>query len=36
VDVGCGFGGTIASLNEHFSDLQLTGVNIDLRQLDRA
>lgn len=36
VDVGCGFGGTIASLNEHFSDLQLTGVNIDSRQLDRA
>lgn len=36
VDVGCGFGGTVASLNEHFSDLQLTGVNIDSRQLDRA
>ncbi|TAD80072.1 MAG: class I SAM-dependent methyltransferase [Oscillatoriales cyanobacterium] len=36
VDVGCGFGGTIASLNEHFADLKLTGVNIDPRQLDRA
>lgn len=36
LDVGCGFGGTIASLNERFSNLQLTGVNIDVRQLDRA
>ena len=36
VDVGCGFGGTIASLNERFSRLQLTGVNIDARQLERA
>jgi ubiquinone/menaquinone biosynthesis C-methylase UbiE len=36
LDVGCGFGGTIASLNERFSNLELTGVNIDPRQLDRA
>jgi cyclopropane fatty-acyl-phospholipid synthase-like methyltransferase len=36
LDVGCGFGGTIASLNERFRDLDLTGVNIDARQLDRA
>ena len=36
LDVGCGFGGTIASLNERFSQLQLTGVNIDPRQLERA
>ncbi len=36
VDVGCGFGGTLASLNERFSDLQLVGVNIDARQLERA
>ncbi|XGV87926.1 MAG: class I SAM-dependent methyltransferase [Limnothrix sp. BL-A-16] len=36
LDVGCGFGGTIASLNQQFSNLQLTGVNIDPRQLDRA
>jgi cyclopropane fatty-acyl-phospholipid synthase-like methyltransferase len=36
LDVGCGFGGTIASLNERFSDLDLVGVNIDPRQLDRA
>ena len=36
LDVGCGFGGTIASLNERFSRLQLTGVNIDDRQLARA
>ena len=36
LDVGCGFGGTIASLNEHFSDLNLVGLNIDNRQLERA
>ena len=36
LDVGCGFGGTIASLNERFANLDLTGVNIDARQLDRA
>lgn len=36
LDVGCGFGGTIASLNERFRDLQLLGVNIDDRQLQRA
>lgn len=35
-DVGCGFGGTIASLNERFSNLKLVGVNIDARQLQRA
>lgn len=36
VDVGCGFGGTIASLNEQFSNLELVGINIDSRQLARA
>lgn len=36
LDVGCGFGGTIASLNENFTDLNLVGVNIDERQLERA
>ncbi len=36
LDVGCGFGGTIASLNERFSGLNLVGVNIDHRQLERA
>lgn len=36
IDVGCGFGGTLASLNERFSGLQLVGVNIDTRQLERA
>jgi ubiquinone/menaquinone biosynthesis C-methylase UbiE len=36
LDVGCGFGGTIASLNERFVHLDMTGVNIDRRQLDRA
>jgi ubiquinone/menaquinone biosynthesis C-methylase UbiE len=36
LDVGCGFGGTIATLNEHYSNLELVGVNIDPRQLERA
>lgn len=36
LDVGCGLGGTLASLNERFSDLDLTGLNIDQRQLDYA
>jgi len=36
LDVGCGFGGTIASLNERFHNLDMIGVNIDARQLDRA
>ncbi len=36
LDVGCGLGGTLASLNERYSDVQLTGLNIDQRQLDYA
>jgi ubiquinone/menaquinone biosynthesis C-methylase UbiE len=36
LDVGCGFGGTIASLNERYGRIQLTGLNIDARQLARA
>lgn len=36
LDVGCGFGGTVASLNEHFSHLQIIGLNIDPRQIERA
>ena len=36
LDVGCGLGGTIASLNDRFRDLDLLGVNIDPRQVKRA
>ncbi|HAC62846.1 MAG TPA: 16S rRNA (cytosine(1402)-N(4))-methyltransferase [Cyanothece sp. UBA12306] len=36
LDTGCGFGGTIASLNEQFQNLEMTGLNIDPRQLARA
>lgn len=36
LDVGCGFGGTLASLDEQFSPVRLTGLNIDARQLDIA
>lgn len=33
IDCGCGIGGALASINERFSDVRLTGVNIDERQL---
>lgn len=36
LDVGCGFGGTLAHINEHYSDMQLDGLNLDSRQLRRA
>jgi ubiquinone/menaquinone biosynthesis C-methylase UbiE len=36
LDIGCGFGGTVASLNENFTNTRLTGINIDERQLARA
>lgn len=36
LDAGCGFGGTIASLNEHLRNARLLGINIDERQLQRA
>jgi ubiquinone/menaquinone biosynthesis C-methylase UbiE len=36
LDVGCGFGGTVAHLNERLSDCELVGLNIDERQLARA
>jgi SAM-dependent methyltransferase len=36
LDVGCGFGGTIAHLNERLSGCRLVGLNIDDRQLARA
>jgi len=36
LDVGCGFGGTIASINERLKNMELVGVNIDERQLARA
>ena len=36
LDVGCGFGGTIASLNESLNNMELHGLNIEHRQLLRA
>jgi cyclopropane fatty-acyl-phospholipid synthase-like methyltransferase len=36
LDVGCGFGGTVARINERFSSVTVTGLNIDARQIERA
>jgi len=36
LDVGCGFGGTIAHINENYQGMTLVGVNLDERQLVRA
>lgn len=36
LDVGCGFGGTTASINNSYSGVKITGLNIDERQLDIA
>ena len=36
LDVGCGFGGTLASLDERFNPVRLTGLNIDERQIELA
>ena len=36
VDIGCGLGGTIGSMNDRFNSMNLIGVNIDARQLDIA
>lgn len=36
LDVGCGFGGTIQQINAAHSGMDLTGLNIDARQLAAA
>lgn len=36
LDCGCGFGGTIAHLNDRLQDLDMVGLNIDPRQLEVA
>ncbi len=36
LDAGCGFGGTISYLNDHFRNLNLIGINIDADQINRA
>jgi SAM-dependent methyltransferase len=36
LDAGCGFGGTLESLNGRLSGVDLVGLNIDQRQLQRA
>jgi SAM-dependent methyltransferase len=34
LDVGCGLGGTLESINSQFSRMRLAGVNVDPRQLE--
>jgi MPBQ/MSBQ methyltransferase len=34
LDVGCGFGGTLAMINERSRDMEFVGINIDPRQID--
>lgn len=36
LNAGCGFGGTISLLNDRFKNMELVGLNIDERQLERA
>jgi ubiquinone/menaquinone biosynthesis C-methylase UbiE len=36
LDCGCGFGGTIANLNDRLQNMDLVGLNIDPRQLEIA
>lgn len=36
LDVGCGFGGTLKEINDHYQNLDLTGLNIDSRQVEHA
>lgn len=36
LDAGCGVGGTVANMNERFSNVDLCGLNIDVRQVARA
>jgi ubiquinone/menaquinone biosynthesis C-methylase UbiE len=36
LDAGCGFGGTLATINHRWRGMRLTGVNIDSRQIERA
>lgn len=34
LDVGCGFGGTLARINATYQTMRLAGINIDERQID--
>ncbi len=36
LDVGCGFGGTLAGIQTRWEGMNLTGINIDARQLEIA
>jgi MPBQ/MSBQ methyltransferase len=34
LDIGCGFGGTLAAVNDRWRQMRLVGLNIDPRQID--
>lgn len=34
LDIGCGFGGTLARINESHQAMRLAGINVDARQLE--
>ncbi len=36
LDVGCGFGATLATLDRHYDQMELVGLNIDPAQIARA
>ena len=36
LDTGCGFGGTLGLLNKSYSKMDLHGLNVDARQVERA
>lgn len=36
LDVGCGFGGLVSSMNDRHTGMNLVGLNIDARQIERA
>jgi cyclopropane fatty-acyl-phospholipid synthase-like methyltransferase len=36
LDVGCGFGGTTAIINENYTNMEVIGININAEQVARA
>ena len=36
IDIGCGYGRYLKYINNHFSDIELTGVDISYKQIEQA